>query len=132
MEVFLKEERGQESGGWSHQRVLEHLQAGHPSVVLSSHQRLQAFILFIHVNDVVEVCYLETAPKDRRQGCMQKLLGSLLSQFSGCHFWLDVHEENREARSLYEKMGFKTTGLRRGYYRDGGDCFQLTRQAGPN
>ncbi|MFM7342714.1 MAG: ribosomal-protein-alanine N-acetyltransferase, partial [Betaproteobacteria bacterium] len=30
--------------------------------------------------------------------------------------WLEVRVSNARARSIYERYGFKTTGLRRNYY----------------
>ncbi len=116
---------------WSSQAIQSHINSEHPWVVLTDEGRYTAFILYVQFDDVIEVCYLETLSHFRGQGQMKRLLGHLLGLHPGVRFWLDVHESNQPARLLYEEMGFKTSGLRKGYYRDGGDCFLLERREMP-
>ena len=71
-----------------------------------------AFILYVETDRVIEVTYTETLRGHRGRGHMYGLFSNLLQGFSEKMFWLDVHEENRPARQLYEKLGFKNNGLR--------------------
>ncbi len=113
--------------GWSNQEILEHVEKGSAWCGLWEKGSLKAFILFHQVEQKVEITYLETQPEFRGQGLMEKLMYALIDHFPGNTIWLDVHAENQAARGLYEKLGFKRNGLRKGYYRDGGDCLLMQR-----
>lgn len=67
---------------------------------------------------------ITTVPLHRRQGCARLLLEALQawSRLQGAEWlWLEVRAGNQGARALYEAMGFRQAGLRRGYYpADGG------------
>jgi len=57
----------------------------------------------------------------QRAGHGAELLTELIERVrvSGAkHFRLEVRESNLAARRLYEKLGFRVEGRRRGYYRD--------------
>ena len=57
----------------------------------------------------------------QRAGHGAELLNELIERVrvSGAkHFRLEVRESNLAARRLYEKLGFRVEGRRRGYYRD--------------
>ena len=57
----------------------------------------------------------------RRQGLGEKLVLALVEELkaigSKC-LTLEVRDSNTPARSLYEKLGFRQTGLRKNYYRN--------------
>lgn len=115
---------------WSNAQVLKHVEAfKKPWLGVCVDGSLVSVLLFYHVQPVVEVAYLETLPTFLRQGHMKTLFNELFKRFSDCGVWLDVHRDNQRACSLYSTLGFKKTGLRRGYYRDGGDSLLLSRQA---
>lgn len=114
--------------GWSADQVISHLK-NHPSHFLTNSNELMAFILYLQAGEVLEICYLETLPKFQRQGLMSFLLLELIAKFPSKKIWLDVHGENQKALGLYRKLGFKNSGLRKGYYRDGGDCLLLERRS---
>lgn len=61
-------------------------------------------------------------PQGRRQGAGRALMLALLHEAlrAGVSVVrLEVAMSNRPARSLYERLGFSTTGVRSGYYADG-------------
>ena len=83
--------------------------------------RPQAFILFQKLPQAWEILHLATHPDWWRQNLMEELLREWLSSRpQDKPVWLEVHEGNHPARQLYEKIGFKGTGRRPGYYSDGG------------
>lgn len=71
-----------------------------------------------------ELHYIVVAKKSRRRGLATLLLSRLVenarSGNAGAVF-LEVRESNQAARDLYRKMGFKETGVRKGYYPDTGE-----------
>ena len=62
---------------------------------------------------------IAVAPEARRQGIAEALIGELISRLSASgvtSLSLEVRASNAAARSLYEKLGFRQTGLRPNYY----------------
>ncbi|MDH2407437.1 ribosomal protein S18-alanine N-acetyltransferase [Streptomyces chitinivorans] len=68
-------------------------------------------------------------------GLGARLLTALLTAATDfeCHeVLLEVRVDNDRARRLYERFGFETIGLRRGYYQPGNvDALVMRRPAGP-
>jgi ribosomal-protein-alanine N-acetyltransferase len=61
----------------------------------------------------------------RRQGVGRAMLTALLARAHahGCRSAvLEVRRENETARRLYEGLGFRAEGVRKGYYTDGEDA----------
>lgn len=57
----------------------------------------------------------------RRQGIAEKLVLTLIAELQkrGSHcLTLEVRDSNGPARTLYEKLGFVSVGLRKNYYRN--------------
>jgi ribosomal-protein-alanine N-acetyltransferase len=72
-----------------------------------------------HVADELHVTTLAVRPERRRQGYARTLVGAALAAFPEARrVHLEVRPSNAAARSLYEALGFATTGLRRRYYGD--------------
>ncbi len=61
-----------------------------------------------------EILNVAVDPPFRRKGLGDMLLSTELEQ-GGVHF-LEVRESNSSARRLYEKHGFRTEAVRKGYY----------------
>jgi ribosomal-protein-alanine N-acetyltransferase len=89
--------------------------------------KLCSFIIYQKLADICEILVLATHPDLRRQGHMERLLGGLIAgrQVAG-ELWLEVHEGNLGARKLYEKLGFKLSGRRPSYYKDGAAALLFT------
>ncbi|MDI9643592.1 MAG: ribosomal protein S18-alanine N-acetyltransferase [Candidatus Verstraetearchaeota archaeon] len=65
--------------------------------------------------------------KARRKGAGSALLGTILRRFWSKSMWravLEVRKSNLEAKSLYEKFGFKKKGEVERYYQDG-ECAEV-------
>lgn len=68
------------------------------------------------------------APDHQGQGVGALLLDDLLAHApAGKPVVLEVRADNETAQRLYERRGFRRTGVRRGYYPGGVDAVVMTR-----
>ena len=80
--------------------------------------------IFAHIGvrylaDELHVTTLAVRPERRRRGYARILLEAALGGFPEARrIHLEVRPSNAAARSLYESLGFLTTGRRRRYYGD--------------
>ncbi len=86
------------------------------------------------LGEEAEILTLGVAPSARRQGIARALLADLFARARGrgaTRVVLEVAADNAAALALYESEGFRTVGMRRGYYhRDHGppiDAWLLRR-----
>jgi ribosomal-protein-alanine N-acetyltransferase len=83
--------------------------------------RLAGYLIISRYVDAWHVMNLAVAPALRRQGIATALLERLFDQTAGESrrgYTLEVRVSNDAAIKLYEQMGFKARGIRRGYYTD--------------
>jgi [ribosomal protein S18]-alanine N-acetyltransferase len=84
-----------------------------------------AYALIRLLPDEAELLRLATPPAHRRRGLARALvLGGLdrLRRLGTRRCHLEVRVENLAAIRLYESLGFRPAGARRGYYADGADA----------
>jgi ribosomal-protein-alanine N-acetyltransferase len=77
------------------------------------------------VVDELHITAIAVDPNHRRLGLGRLLLLGLLQeglQRGAAQATLEVSSSNQAARRLYEGCGFRTSGCRRGYYRNGDDA----------
>ena len=86
-----------------------------------------SLLLYFRMGSVVEIGNLLTWPEFRKKGFMERLFNTLFKMHPQALYWLDVHEQNKSAQKLYQKLGFSINGRRKSYYRDGGDSLLLER-----
>ena len=80
-----------------------------------------------YLADELHVTTLAVRPEHRRRGYAHVLLEAALGAFPEARcVHLEVRPSNVPARSLYESLGFVTTGRRRRYYGDE-DALLMTR-----
>ncbi len=75
--------------------------------------------------DELEIDRVATHPQHRRLGLARRLLEELPGRAPGealSQVFLEVAASNEIALALYARVGFRRTGLRRAYYRDGDDA----------
>jgi ribosomal-protein-alanine N-acetyltransferase len=60
-------------------------------------------------------------PDLRRSGTASRLIAEATSRTDGGPVTLEVRPTNRAALALYERLGFRAHGHRRGYYPDNGE-----------
>jgi ribosomal-protein-alanine N-acetyltransferase len=87
------------------------------------------------VLDELHITLLAVHPAQRRRGLGSRVLRDLLAEArrrGAAAATLEVNAANTAARGLYDRLGFRIRGRRRGYYRDGGDALiQWTSLGGP-
>jgi ribosomal-protein-alanine N-acetyltransferase len=75
--------------------------------------------------DELHITAVAVDPDRRRQGLGLLLLQGLLQmamKAGALHATLEVAASNHGAVALYGRCGFRTAGVRRGYYRNGDDA----------
>jgi ribosomal-protein-alanine N-acetyltransferase len=84
-------------------------------------RRLVGYLIVSRYVDAWHVMNVAVAPADRRSGIASTLLGELFEltrEDDRRGYTLEVRVSNAGAIALYERMGFETRGVRRGYYTD--------------
>ncbi len=82
------------------------------------------YIVAWMIYDEVHVLNIAVHPDSRRMGIGENMLEYCLDFFltkGAKHAILEVRRGNLGAKRLYEKFGFKSIGIRRGYYVDTGE-----------
>ena len=111
-----------EAASWSRQALTEFMLLPEARALISERGGMPTgFILGRMVADEAEILDLAVCEECRRQGEGRALLVELLRRFaeSGVsRVFLEVRESNRGAIEFYERMGFRRSGRREGYYRE--------------
>ncbi|WP_458759109.1 ribosomal protein S18-alanine N-acetyltransferase [Afipia sp. TerB] len=85
--------------------------------------QVAGFIVSRIAADEAEILSVAVAAKYRGRGLSRELLRTHLGYLAGYGLktvFLEVEENNRPARALYERAGFQTVGRRERYYKDAG------------
>jgi len=93
-------------------------------------RRLAGYLICSRYDRVWHIMNVAVDPDHRRQGLATALLNRLLERVGedDARFTLEVRRSNGGAIVLYERFGFKVSGLRRRYYQDNGeDAFVMWR-----
>jgi ribosomal-protein-alanine N-acetyltransferase len=86
--------------------------------------RIVGYICLWEVADELHITNVAVHPDARRQGFGRALLDSIFERARVSRsrtVLLEVRPSNAEALSLYESLGFRVVGRRRGYYYDTGE-----------
>jgi len=89
--------------------------------VAADGDRIVGFAVAAVVADQAELESIAVDPARRRLGVGGALSGAVMLWGCGAgarEMLLEVRSANAEARALYDRLGFRETGLRRGYYSD--------------
>jgi len=134
LEAVLEIERQSFRTPWSRQAFLHELERNRVAglwVARGERSRDEAaavpvlgYLCLWAVADEVHVTNLAVHPARRGEGVGRRLLGTLLAHHrsrGARRAFLEVRPGNAEARRLYEGLGFKEVGRRRGYYVDTGE-----------
>ena len=74
------------------------------------------FISILVLNQEIEIIYLVVAEDKRNLGIATALINYLFTKYQGRSFLLEVNENNQQALSLYQTVGFKIINKRPNYY----------------
>lgn len=88
-------------------------------VVAESAGSILGFLMYLKIDDELEIIKIATDEKFKRQGVATKLIESMRDfglKFNHSGIILEVNEINESARKLYEKAGFKQIHVRKKYY----------------
>lgn len=84
-------------------------------------EELVGYMLLQHVADEMELHTFAVKASWRRKGVGMRLMECMISEGERLNIkniYLMVRPNNVPARTLYEKLGFKTVGIRKKYYHD--------------
>lgn len=105
---------------WSRVNFIDSLAAGYAAtVLLAADGALVGYSVAMEGVDEVHLLNLTVAPRWQRQGHGAALLAALVDEVRAAgvpRLLLEVRMSNDAARLLYERSGFRTIGVRRGYY----------------
>ena len=84
-------------------------------------ERLVGYLIVSRYVDAWHVMNVAVTPEQRRRGIASTLLGQLFEltcEDDRRGYTLEVRASNAAAIALYERLGFESRGVRRGYYTD--------------
>jgi len=90
-------------------------------VIFRPLDKVIGYVIYWHIRNEVQISNIAISPDYRQMGVGEAVLGHVLYEVwcKGAEFvFLEVRPSNQAARSMYEKLGFKILGLRKGYYRN--------------
>jgi [ribosomal protein S18]-alanine N-acetyltransferase len=83
---------------------------------------LLGYLVCSRYDRVWHLMNVAVAPERRRQGVASRLISMLIEEAGDeLPFTLEVRVSNREAIAMYERLGFRSAGVRPRYYQDNGE-----------
>jgi ribosomal-protein-alanine N-acetyltransferase len=88
----------------------------------SEGEELLGYLVCSRYDRVWHLMNVAVAPERRRRGIASHLIARLIDEAGGeLPFTLEVRVSNREAIAMYERLGFRSAGVRPRYYQDNGE-----------
>jgi ribosomal-protein-alanine N-acetyltransferase len=110
---------------WSAGFFLQELQVPCARSILAElGNRTVGYILFWLLPEAIDIHNIAVHLEYRRRGIARALLGAVIDEARRRSFtrvMLEVRRSNTPAQTLYRRLGFATTGIRKGYYSDDGE-----------
>jgi len=94
------------------------------SLVARAGSELLGYLCLWEIGHEIHITNLAVHPSHRRRGAARTLLGSVIEDARRKNVelvFLEVRPTNVEALTLYESLGFRVIGRRKGYYFDTGE-----------
>lgn len=104
---------------WSRGNFVDSQRAGYFVRAAMSGETMLGYCVAMHGVDEMHLLNLTVAPQQQGRGHARWMLDALRAECAARRFaqlWLEVRLSNERARALYERYGFRSVGLRRGYY----------------
>ncbi len=131
MDAVLSIERDCYPHPWSLQHFLQELENPVASILVCEiENRVVGYVCYWLISGEMQILNLATSPQVRRIGVSAQLLErafELCSLAELSSSWLEVRSGNQAAIALYQRYGFKLSGIRRAYYRDGEDALVMVK-----
>ncbi len=88
----------------------------------SAGEELLGYLVCSRYDQAWHLMNVAVAPERRRAGVARRLIGQLLEEAGReLPFTLEVRVSNRPAIAMYERLGFRSAGVRPRYYQDNGE-----------
>ena len=128
LDAILRIEKGCYPIPWSLQQFVQELENPVASLLVCEvKNEIVGYICYWIIVDEMQILNLATAPQYRRKGVAAQLLARAFSCEQLSSAWLEVRAANRAAIALYQRYGFKQSGIRKAYYRDGEDAIVMVK-----
>ncbi len=131
LDVLLLIEQDCYSHPWTFHQFVQELENSVASVlVYEVDGEIAGYICYWLIIGEMQILNLATSPKFRRSGIAAQLLEEAFKRYSSLELssvWLEVRSGNLAAISLYQRYGFKLSGTRHAYYRDGEDALVMVK-----
>lgn len=105
---------------WSRGNFVDSLAAGHAAQMLCNLRgELLGYLVALPGYEEMHLLNLTVAPAVQGRGHARGMLAWLVAlcrEQGAEQLWLEVRESNVRARSVYQRFGFASIGLRKGYY----------------
>lgn len=83
---------------------------------------LQGYLVCSRYDRVWHLMNVAVDPERRRRGVATRLIRRMVEEAGGgLPFTLEVRVSNRDAIAMYERLGFRSAGVRPRYYQDNGE-----------
>jgi ribosomal-protein-alanine N-acetyltransferase len=119
------------AASWGGAAVADGLTAPHVSTLIAFHEDERAaagFIFWRSLGEEAEILSIGVAPRMRRRGGARALLDEVVERARNegvRKLFLEVDVANTAAAALYASAGFERIGLRKRYYKNGGDALVM-------
>ena len=88
----------------------------------SADDELLGYLVCSRYDQAWHLMNVAVAPKRRRAGVARRLIEQLIDEAGGeLPFTLEVRVSNHPAIAMYERLGFRSAGVRPRYYQDNGE-----------
>jgi ribosomal-protein-alanine N-acetyltransferase len=85
-------------------------------------EELLGYLICSRYDQVWHLMNVAVAPERRRSGIARQLISKLVEEGGGkLPFTLEVRVSNHPAIAMYERLGFRSAGVRPRYYQDNGE-----------
>jgi [ribosomal protein S18]-alanine N-acetyltransferase len=84
-------------------------------------EELYGYLVCARYDQVWHLMNVAVAPEHRRTGVARGLISHLVEEGGRLPFTLEVRVSNRPAIAMYERLGFRSAGVRPRYYQDNGE-----------
>ena len=104
---------------WAESTFTASLKAGHLAWVLECQQEILGFGVISLAADECQILNLAIQPRWQKQGLGTRLIKRMLNfarEHKALYCYLEVRTSNKNAQTLYTKLGFVTMAVRRDYY----------------